>query len=340
MKVWLLSDWRLALDEVGAAARRAEQIGADCVALADNLHDGMLGALAAIQATRQIRVATLGLVCFARSPMVTAVAAWDLQAASRGRFQLGLSPLVAPILLQKYAVPWVPPAPRMREYIGALRAIFACWQHGAALDFVGKHYRITRQNDYNAPPKIESPDIPIHIGAIGPKLTELAGEVAVGIVTHPTNSAPLFIRERLLPSLRVGLDKSGTSADRFDVVVNPPLALGSTREEIDGRRESWRQLLAILLSTPEYGASLELFGYAGLGAQLKQLIRQGRWQDLAACIDDALLDRLVPSSDFGSLPDLLEEQYRGLATTVCLALPRDSRNDPELTTAVAAIRKI
>ena len=340
MQTWLLSDWQLPLAEVGVAAQRAEQLGADCVALSDNVHDATLGALAAVQATQRIRVATMGLVCFARSPMTTAVAAWDLQAASRGRFQLGLSSLVAPILVQKYSVPWVPPAPRMREYVGALRAIFDCWQRGTPLSFTGKHYRLTRQSDYNAPPKIEHPDIPIHLGAIGPRMTSLAGEIASGLMTHPTNSSPRFVRERLLPALQTGRDRAGRSAAAVDVIINAPLALGASSEEIRRQREMWRGMLAILFSTPEYGASLELFGYEDLGARLKQKIREGAWQDLAACIDDALLDQLVLTSDYRGLPALVKERYQGIASAICLTLPRANDADPALARIIDEIRPL
>lgn len=340
MKVWFASDWQLPLSEVGGAAQRAERLGADCLALSDNLHDGTLGAYAAIQATRKITVATMGLVCFARSPMITAVAAWNLQAAAEGRFQLGLSSLVAPILSQKYGVPWEPPAPRMREYIAAVRAIFDCWQQGSPLNFVGKHYRVTRQSAYNSPPKLAAPEIPIHIGAIGPRMTELVGEIACGILTHPTNSTPRFVSERLLPSLHVGVAKANRSADCVAVVVNPPLALGSSAEEIRTRRESWRRLLAILFSTLEYGASLEMFGYDALGAQLRKMIREGQWNELHTCVSDELLDLFVLSSDYQGLPGLLRDQYQGLATGICLGLPQEDGSDRELGRAIEEIQHL
>lgn len=200
MKVWITLDSGLPLGEIGDAARRAEALGADCIAVADNSHDGMLAAFAAIQATTHIQVATMALVCFARSPMVTAVAAWGLQDASKGRFRLGLGPLIAPIMRDKYSTPWFPPAPRMRDYIASLQAIFACWRDDAPLHHIGPHYRLTRQAAYNKPASLHYGDPPIHLGAIGPKMTALAGEATHGIMTHPTNSSPEFIRQRLLPN--------------------------------------------------------------------------------------------------------------------------------------------
>lgn len=338
MKVWVTADWQLPLDQVGAAARRAEALGADCVAVADNMHDGPLAAFAALQATSRIDVATMGLVCFARSPMVTAVQAWDLQAVSKGRFRLGLSPLVAPIMIQKYGVPWYPAATRMREYIGALRAIFECWRNDVPLDFRGTYYQLTRQASYNRPQRIDHPDPSIHIGAIGPKMTELAGEVSDGIMTHVTNSSALFVRELLWPSLRTGAARKGRDPASVSVMVCPPLAVGTTGEEIAHRRETWRSLLATLLSTPNYWPTLELLGRRDLGERLKRLIRDGGWDQLAPLIDDSLLDHFVLACDYQSLPTCLLEHYRGLATTICLPLPADPRDDPAIRAAIARLK--
>lgn len=337
MKVWITADWQLPLNQVGAAARRAEALGADCVAVADNMHDGPLAAFAALQATDRIDVATMGLVCFARSPMVTAVQAWDLQAASGGRFRLGLSPLIAPIMIQKYGVPWFPAASRMREYIRSLRAIFDCWRNDAPLDFRGDYYRLTRQEKYNRPQRIDHPDPPLHIGAIGPKMTALAGEMSDGIMTHVTNSSPIFLLERLWPNLRAGAAKAGRDAASVAVMVCPPLAMGSTEEEITRHREEWRTLLATLLSTPNYWPTLELLGQQELGERLKGLIRDGRWDRLTALIDDALLDEFVLTSDHAGLPALLMERYRGLASTICLPLPPDPRDDEVIGDVIARI---
>lgn len=338
MKVWITLDTQLPLAKVGAAARRAEALGADCVAVADNAHDGILAAFAAIQATERINVATMAIVCFARSPMLTAVAAWDLQIASKGRFRLGLGPLVAPIMIQKYSVPWAPPAPRMREYIASLKAIFDCWQHDTPLDYAGQYYRFTRQASYNQPPKSAFPEMPIHLGVIGPKLTAVAGEMAGGIMTHPTNSSPDFLRERLLPNLRLGAERGDRSVEVIDVIVNPPLALGLTTRAIQEHREYWRSLLAILLSTPNYWPSLELFGCPETGAELRDLVRQNRWDKLVAKLDDKLLDRFVSSSSYSDLPELLASQYHGLASTVCLALPVDDSGDKALSKAIDILR--
>lgn len=340
MKVWITIDSQLPLGDVGASAHRAEALGADCITVADNAHDGLLAAFAAIQATSHVEIATMALVCFARSPMVTAVAAWGLQEAAKGRFRLGLGPLIAPIMRDKYSTPWSPPAPRMRDYIASLQAIFTCWHDDEPLHHIGPHYRFTRQSSYNKPPMHSYRAPPIHLGAIGPKMTALAGEATHGVMTHPTNSSPEFLRERLLPQLTIGAGRTGRSVEELEILVNPPLALGHSQAAIERKREQWRALLAILLSTPNYGPSLELFGYPELGAHLKMLVRENRWSELAGKIEDPLLDRFVPRSSYDELPDLVSSLYSGLATTMCLSLPEDAADDMALATAIEKLKSI
>jgi probable F420-dependent oxidoreductase len=337
-RVWLALDLELPLAEVADAARRAEALGADCVTIPDMAHDALLAAGAAVQATRRIEVATSAIVCFARSPMTVAVAAWDLQACSQGRFRLGLGPLVAPILTQKYGTQWHPPAPRMREYVACLRAIFACWQDDAPATFEGRHYRFTRQNAYNKPPRIDHPLIPIHLAAIGPRMSALAGEIATGVMAHPTNSSRRFLSERMLPQLARGAARGGRTRADVEVVANPLCAVGHTASALHCVREEQRALLAMLLSTPSYWPSLELFGWAERGEQLRQLVREKRFAELSSALSEEMVDAFLPSALWPELAGVLRDMYAGVADAIALALPRDPKHDSALGRVIEELR--
>ena len=270
--------------------------------------------------------------------MTAAVAAWDLQACSGGRFRLGLGPLVAPILTRKYGTPWHPPAPRMREYVACLRAIFACWQHDAPAAFEGRYYRFTRQNAYNKPPPIAHPAIPIHLGAIGPRMTALAGEIAGGLLLHPTNSSRRFLAERALPELARGAARSGRSRDELLVVANPLCATGRTTAAVRRAREEQRALLAMLLSTPSYWPSLELFGWRERGERLRQLVREQRFAELPSALGEEMVDAFVPSAAWPELAGVLREEYAGMADAIALALPRDPGDDAALGRVIGELR--
>ena len=173
--VYATMDQRMPPAEVADHARRAEALGYDGLNIPEAVHDGLVMSQIALQATTRLRVATSVLVAFPRSPMAVAHAAWDLQALSGGRFELGLGSQVRGNIVGRYSTPWTAPVPRMREYVQSLRAIFACWQEGAPLAFEGEHYRFTRMQPFFNPGPIENPAIPIPLGAIGPAMTALAG---------------------------------------------------------------------------------------------------------------------------------------------------------------------
>lgn len=124
-------------------ARRLEEAGYDAAWTAEVSHDPFLPLAVAAGATSRISLGTSIAVAFARSPMTTAYTANDLQAASRGRFMLGLGSQIKAHVTRRFSMPWGRPAPQMREYILALRAIWASWNEGRPLDVQGEYYRHT-----------------------------------------------------------------------------------------------------------------------------------------------------------------------------------------------------
>lgn len=334
-KVWAPIDIYAPLSSVAETAKRAEALGFDCLTVPDSCHDGLVAAAIAVQATEKIEIANSALVCFPRSPMTTSVAVWDLQAFSGGRYRLGLGPLVAPNILQKYSTPWHPPAPRMREYIQSMKAIFDCWQNDAPLNYRGKYYSFTRQQEFMKPGKIEHPDIPVHIAGIGPNMTALAGELADGIMTHPTNASPFYIKEVLLKNLQKGAARTGRDIKQLEIVVNPLIATGDSDEAVAGQREKHRVMMATLLSTPPYWPSMELFGWRQEGEYLRQLTRENRWDEMPGVLTDEMLDAFVPAARYEELADLFIAQYGDSVSTFSIELPEDPKHD----VAIAAMVK-
>jgi len=337
-RVWAGLDLYAPLAEIPAIARRAEALGFDGVMAPDVMSDGFLVAQAAIVATQQIRVATSALVCFPRSPMTTAVAAWNLQALSGGRFHLGLGPLVRGNIIGKYSTPWTPPAPRMREYVQSLHALFDCWQNGTPLDYRGEHYQFTRMQDFVKPPPIEHPEIPIHLAGIGPNMTALAGEVADALVTHPTNASPRYLRELARPRIAVGADRVGREAAELGLIANPMLATGRDEVAARAQREGQREMMAMLLSTPPYWPTLDLYGWRDRGETLNGLVREQRWEEMPALMSEEMMEVLLPCAPYAELGALLVDHYRGLVDGICLALPGDPADDAALARLIAELR--
>jgi probable F420-dependent oxidoreductase len=338
-EVFATTDQRLPLARIEAHARRAEGLGCDGLCVPEAVHDGLLAAAAALRGTATLRVATAVLVAFPRSPMSTAVAAWDLADASGGRFELGLGSQVRGNLEGRYGVAWSPPVPRMREYVGALRAIFDSFQTGEPLRFEGEHYRLTRLQPFFRPEPLATPGIPILLGGIGPAMTALAGEAADGLVTHPTSSAPRYLREVVQPRLARGAVRAQRDADGVVLAVSPLVATGRDAAAVANAREDARKLLAFLYSTPAYWPSLGLFGWQELGPELHRMSRDGRWGEMSGSVDDGMLDELVPTAPYAELGSVLRAWYTGSARRLCLPLPEDPADDAPFAALVAGLRR-
>ncbi len=336
MQVWGSMSERMGAREVAGHARRLESLGYHGLFVPDAVHDGLLTCQAALAATERLHVATSVLVAFPRSPMVVAHAAWDLQGMSGGRFELGLGSQVRGNIVHRYSTPWTAPVPRMREYIGALRAIFACWQDRAKLAFVGEHYRFERMQPFFDPGPLECGPPRIHLGAIGPAMTALAGEAADGLMTHPTNSSPRYLRELALPRMAMGADRVRRS-DRAALLAGGLVATGIDEAAMQESLELHRELLGFLYSTPAYRPTLELLERTAVGERLHALSRDGKWTEMPAQIDDALLDAVVPAAPYASIAGVLRDWYGDLASGVTFPLPEASDHDPAIAAVVAEL---
>jgi len=313
--------------EIAAHARRAEAMGFDGLQVPDAIHDGFLLAALALNATERLRVLISVLVAFPRSPMNVALTSWDLQAMSKGRFELGLGTQIKQKIEDRYSATWSAPAPRMREYIGALRAIFDAFQNGTKLSYLSEHYRFTRLQPFFNPGPIAHPDIPLMMGAVGPVMTTLAGEIADGMITHPTNTPPRYIREVVLPRLREGAARRERDPASYRLVLGSLIATGPDDAAVRREREKWRRMLGFLYSTPAYWPSLELFGWQERGAKLLAMTRENRWETMKEIIDDEMLDTFVPSATYAAIAQELERRYGALSGYITMMMPEDPAND-------------
>ncbi len=325
-------------EAIAAHARRAEAMGFDGLQVPDAVHDGLLLAALALNATERLAVGTAVLVAFPRSPMTVAVAAWDLQRLSGGRFELGLGTQIRQNIEERYSARWDAPVPQLREYVQSLRAIFHSFQSGERLHFSGEHYRFTRLQPFFNPGPIEHPHIPIYCGAVGPAMTRMVGKVADGMITHPTNTPPRYIREVCLPRLQAGFAAADRDGGDFRLILGPLVATGRDQAAVTAEWEKQRRLLGFLYSTPAYWPSLELFGWEDRGHQLQALTREGRWQDMAAVVDDTMLDAFVPRGCYADIAAVMRERYSGLAGALTFPMPEDPADDALAAQAIAALK--
>ena len=118
----------------------------------------------------------------------------------------------------------------MRELILAMRAIWANWYEKEPLEFVGEYYKHTLMTPAFTPEDIEFGAPKVVLAAVGPKMTEVAGEVADGMIIHPFSTLN-FINSVTLPAIERGLEKSGRSRDSFELSYSCFVVSGNTEQE-------------------------------------------------------------------------------------------------------------
>ena len=325
--------------EIGAHAARAEAMGFDGLQVPDAIHDGLLLAAMALNATKKLMVGTGVLVAFPRSPMTVAIASWDLQKMSGGRFELGLGTQVKGNIEQRYSARWDSPVPQLREYVQSVKAIFHSFQTGDRLNFQGEHYHFSKLQPFFNPGPIDNPDIPVLCGAVGPAMTRMVGRIADGMITHPTNTPPEYIRQVCLPRLQAGFEKAGRDGTDFKLVLGPLTATGISEEVVAAQWEKQRNLLGFLYSTPAYWPSLELFGWQHKGQQLLELTRAGNWQDMADIITDDMLEKFVPRGTYENIAQIYIERYGELTGRITFPMPKDPADDKLAAAAIARLKQ-
>jgi len=299
------------LPAVGEYYRRAENMGFGAVWSAETRHDPFLPLAVAAATTRRVGLGTAIAIAFARSPMILAHIAWDLQKASGGRFVLGLGSQVKAHNERRFSVPWSAPAPRLREVVAALRAIWTAWQRRAPLDFRGQSYRFDLMTPFFDPGPIEHPQVPVYLAGVNPQMCRVAGEIADGLHVHSFHSAR-YLRECVHPAVQEGLNRAGRSRADFTFRASTMVVLGDSAEERKRHARGVKQQIAFYASTRTYQPVLAAHGLEDLVPRLHARSLAGDWEGMTDLISDATLDLFAVSGPFEEIGDRIRERYRGL----------------------------
>jgi probable F420-dependent oxidoreductase len=299
----------------------------------DGPHDPFPPLVLAAVAGHDLDLYTNVAIALPRNPMQLAHLARDLQDLSGGRFALGLGSQTRAQIERRFGVPFDKPVARMRELVAALQAIFTSWQDGTRLDFRGDYYTHTLMPPLFDPGPCEHGAPPVWLGALGPRMTAMAAEVADGLLVMPFHTRR-SLAELTRPNMEIGLDRAGRASADLTVVCEAILCTGRDEAELATADAGARTLVAFYGATPAYRPVLEVHGWGELQTDLHVLSKQGRWSEMAALVDDEVLGALSIRGTPKEVAAEIADRYEGFADRVAVYFPYASA--PDLVADVAA----
>jgi probable F420-dependent oxidoreductase len=302
-------------------AAKLEAAGYDGLWVGETEHDPFLQLHSAARVTRDATIGTAVAIALARTPMTLASTAFDLALSSEGRFVLGLGSQVKAHIERRFSMPWSHPAPRMREHVLALRAIWATWQTGEPLDFRGEFYSHTLMTPFFSPAAHAYGPPPVYLAGVGERMTEVAGEVCDGFFFHPLTSER-YLTEVTLPALRRGRQRAGREDLEGFTVTGPAFTCaGRDDAELAAAVRGTKAQIAFYASTPAYRGVLEAHGWGDLQPELNALARAGRWSEMGDAIDGEILHTFAVVGGPDDVGRGLHRRWGDVATRVTLYTP-------------------
>ena len=311
-----LDHWR----DAAPAARAAEAAGFDAVRSVELKHDPFTPLAFAALATEKVELTPSVAIAFPRSPTVLAHQAWDLQANSNGRFVLGLGSQVKGHNERRYGIAWTPPAPRLRDYVLALRALWRCWETGERLKFESPHYNLSLMTPAFAPEPTGLPMVPVTIAAVGEAMLRVAGQVADGVRLHPICSRK-YLEEVCMPQMLEGMRRGGRSREHFDIHGGGFVCTGPDEASVAAEMNKARERIGFYGSTRTYLPILELHGLGDLGLKLHRMSVTNQWDKMGAEISDDVVRIFAACGTYAELPKAIEERFGGAADSVDIHFP-------------------
>ena len=312
------------LKAVGAAAMAVEANGFSGISTQENRQDAFLPLAVAAAHTENLELRTSIAIAFARSPMVAANMSWDLQRASNGNFTLGLGSQVKGHNVRRFSVPWSAPAPRMREYVQSIRAIWDCWKNGTPLDYQGEHYQFSLMTPNFTPEPLNGELPKIQIAAVGPAMMKVAAEECDGVMLHAFCTRK-YLDEVILPKLQKGLDAKDKARSDFEISGGGFIVTGKDDEAVNKMFEWVRMRVGFYGSTPSYWPVFEAHGWQDLGQKLNEMSKKGQWQDMTKEISDEVVHEFCAVGRFDQIEKEINRRFAGPIDVI--SMPSDTPSD-------------
>lgn len=307
----LISD---AIDELVLQAKFAEDAGFEAVWLTDFYNRDAFVRMAMVgAATSRIGVASGIAYTFARSPVITAAAAADVDEITGGRVILGLGTGTKRMQEFWYGLAFESPAPKAAEVVRLLRAL---WQapSNRPFRFDGRFYKIAIDL-FGRPGRVRS-DIPVYMAGVNRMMVRTAATVADGLVGHPLYSRR-YLADVVLPAVADGLAREGRARGAFDVAGYVITSIADDRQM--AREEAKRQI-AFYATTRTYDAILDLHGWQAEKDAIRAAFRTFDIAGMTAAVSDEMVDEMAIAGTAGECRAQLA-RYDGLLDHVLFYPP-------------------
>ncbi|HXD59630.1 MAG TPA: LLM class F420-dependent oxidoreductase [Thermoleophilaceae bacterium] len=303
----------------------AEKLGLDSIWTAEAYGSDCLTPLAWWGAkTERIKLGTAIVQMSARQPAATAMAAMTMDHLSGGRFILGLGVSGPQVVEGWYGMPFEKPLARSREYIGILRDI---WKREGPVTNDGPHYPLPRPNGTGLGKPLKASihplreDIPIYLGAEGPKNIAMCAELCDGwlaMLFSPANE------DMFKASLEEGWAREGArrGPDDFEVAATVPFIV---TDDMDSAVDALRPFYALYFGGMgakgrNFHANVAIrMGHGDMIEKVQELYLGGKKDEAAAAIPSSLIQELSLVGSRDEIRDDLDKWRESIVTTLLVA---------------------
>jgi len=308
----------------------AERLGVDSIWTAEAYGSDCLTPLAWWGAsTERIKLGTAIVQMSARQPAATAMAAMTMDHLSNGRFILGLGVSGPQVVEGWYGMPFAKPLARTREYIGILRDI---WARKGPVTADGEHYQLPLPGGTGLAKPLKSSihplreEIPIYLGAEGPKNIALCAELCDGwlaMLFSPTH------QDANRAALQEGFSRSCArrKPEEFEVCATVPLVIS---DDVDGSIDALRPFYALYFGGmgakgTNFHANVAIrMGYEREIEEIQELYLGGRKDEAGAKIPRQLIEELSLVGPAEKIRDDLEKWRESIVTTLLVSADASS----------------
>jgi alkanesulfonate monooxygenase SsuD/methylene tetrahydromethanopterin reductase-like flavin-dependent oxidoreductase (luciferase family) len=271
--------------------------------------DAFVPAAAIACRTERIGIATGIVGLWARSPVSTAMSAANLHRLSRGRFVLGVGLQSRTYVANWHGTTYERPLQAVREYLTLMRSLV----DGEPTTLEGEIFRVQGFQLMMQPAETR---LPLYLAGIAPRMAQLAGELADGILGYFYSEG--YLRDVVMPNVRIGAERAGRSLDGFDVAVGFPSVVTRDESGIEKAKGQVVMFATATKSSPAYETSVELAGFEAEMHEIQERVGAGDMAGAIAAVPDEMADALTLSGSADHVRERVAAYRAAGATTVVL----------------------